>query len=253
MKNLLFFAAVVLATCVQAATSVTLSAEEAERHQLSMTGGIVRKPGSGKGSIVVLNAQEKVKNEAIRGALDLFNRFMHLPIEVKSGAFSGYPSKAKVADLGATFAIFVTENSACGDALLVAPESNWALVNVSALTNDAPTADRLENRVQKEVVRAFGHLCGAANSTSKGTVMGPVGSYTDLDRIILINYPLDAYQRTIDYLRPLKVVPYVETSYKRACMDGWAEPPTNDYQKAIWEQVKNPAKVFEKDLPELKK
>lgn len=31
------------------------------------------------------------------------------------------------------------------------------------------------------------------------------------------------------------IAPYVATTYRQACADGWAPAPTNEYQKAIWD------------------
>ena len=32
--------------------------------------------------------------------------------------------------------------------------------------------------------------------------------------------------------------PAIVSTYLKACEEGWAPTPTNEYQKAIWEQVK---------------
>ena len=32
--------------------------------------------------------------------------------------------------------------------------------------------------------------------------------------------------------------PYRRTTYKRACKEGWAPAPTNDFQRAVWEKIK---------------
>lgn len=217
-----------------AALSLTAVADD---DMLRLTGGNVRKPGSGKGSILVLNTQSRVGNEPIREVIDLFNRYLSLPIEVRSGTFEGRPTQAKLKALGATFAIIVREAKDGEDVLTVAPESKWAVVNTALLADDGADADTLTRRVQKEVVRAFGYLCGSANSTYEGTVMGPVGGKADLDGIKLLNYPLDSYQRTTQNLKALGVEPYVELTYASACQRGWAPAPTNEYQKAIWDKI----------------
>ena len=35
-----------------------------------------------------------------------------------------------------------------------------------------------------------------------------------------------------------RIAPVRRTTYKTACEEGWAPPPTNDYQRAIWEAAK---------------
>jgi hypothetical protein len=42
----------------------------------------------------------------------------------------------------------------------------------------------------------------------------------------------------VTYLKSLGVTPAEMTTYRKACREGWAPAPTNDIQKAIWEQVK---------------
>ena len=34
------------------------------------------------------------------------------------------------------------------------------------------------------------------------------------------------------------ITPVPRTTYRRACYEGWAPAPTNEFQKAIWEKVK---------------
>jgi len=34
------------------------------------------------------------------------------------------------------------------------------------------------------------------------------------------------------------VTPCIRATYRRACHLGWAPPPTNDVQRAIWEKIK---------------
>ena len=33
------------------------------------------------------------------------------------------------------------------------------------------------------------------------------------------------------------MIPYIESTYRKACREGWAPAPTNDVQKAIWEDI----------------
>ena len=38
-------------------------------------------------------------------------------------------------------------------------------------------------------------------------------------------------------MEPLGVRPAIYDTYDRACQEGWAPAPTNDVQKAIWDEV----------------
>lgn len=225
---------------------ITLT-EEQDRAFRARFRDFVRKPGSGRGKILIANAQKRVGRADIEENFASMLTFLKLPVEFRDVTFDGKPSKAAVKAAGADFVIWVTDCGACEESLSLAPDSHWAVVNVAALDDDQPTPERLSDRTRKMVMRAFAFLCGAANSSRGGSVTGPVNSYVDLDRIVYAGYPLDAYQRTMDYLHGAKVDPYIQMSYEAACRQGWAPAPTNDIQKAIWKEVHeiptNPIKI----------
>ena len=41
------------------------------------------------------------------------------------------------------------------------------------------------------------------------------------------------------YLASAGVTPLRKTIYRKACQEGWAPAPTNEYQKAIWDKVRS--------------
>ncbi len=49
--------------------------------------------------------------------------------------------------------------------------------------------------------------------------------------------PIDMANRYTSYLATLGVKPAHERTYRQACKEGWAPPPTNDIQRAIWQKV----------------
>lgn len=215
--------------------------------RLRATGGIVVKPGSGKGVIAVVDAQRLVPEKTVRGALRSVYRSLRLNVEYRKGEQSGRPTEDSVKGIGANAAIFVVDDATSPTTVLLAPEEMWAVVNVHALGKDSPAPEMLAERTGKEITRAFGWLCGAANSNMKGSVMGPMPTFERMDKVLLNDYPFDLYQPTLNYLSAYGVQPRVELTYKRACQAGWAPAPTNDYQKAIWDEVhampKNPMKI----------
>lgn len=137
--------------------------------------------------------------------------------------------------------------------LLVAPEDFWSRVNVLRLTVDKPDVKLLRRRFIKEFWRAFAMALGAANSNYQPCLMRTVSSLDDLDgddTLTPCPEPFDKIQRTgekIGLVHPRRV------SYKRACQEGWAPAPTNDVQKAIWEQVHSLPTEPIKIKPETKK
>ena len=49
--------------------------------------------------------------------------------------------------------------------------------------------------------------------------------------------PVDVIKRFGPYLEGYGVNPEKIVSYRKACEEGWAPQPTNDFQKAVWDDV----------------
>lgn len=41
----------------------------------------------------------------------------------------------------------------------------------------------------------------------------------------------------VNNMKESDVRPYRVAKYSEACQEGWAPPPTNEFQKAIWDKV----------------
>ena len=67
--------------------------------------------------------------------------------------------------------------------------------------------------------------------------MMPVSNVEELDLFEQTEIPIDVLNRFPPFLEALGVVPYEECSYRSACKAGWAPQPTNDIQRAIWNEV----------------
>ena len=52
------------------------------------------------------------------------------------------------------------------------------------------------------------------------------------------NYSLEALSRIMPTARSLGMQPIRKASYRKAVEEGWATDPTNDIQKAIWNEVR---------------
>lgn len=122
--------------------------------------------------------------------------------------------------------------------LVIRPEDHTAIVNVSELKKDAPDAEKLALRVRKEIWRGFGYAMGAANSGFQPCVMRDVKSLADLDEKPIAILSPEPLMRIEPALRQLGLAQLRHATYKRACEEGWAPAPTNDWQKAVYEKVK---------------
>lgn len=123
---------------------------------------------------------------------------------------------------------------------LIALEDHWGVVNVAKIRDTLKTQKAidlyLEGRCVKEVLRVFSILCGGGASQYPGNIF-------NCARIDMLDhtegmYPIDMQKKYHDYLSAIGVTPQVFVSYERACQEGWAPAPTNEFQKAIWDSVR---------------
>ena len=121
--------------------------------------------------------------------------------------------------------------------VLVAPETKWATVNVAALSADNPDKAKLERRVEKELSRAFAALVGHA-AIDPLCVTKTATSLQELDAIQSTDVSSEVMVRIEEGLKANGVKPFRVSNFREACEEGWAPAPTNEYQKAILEEVK---------------
>ena len=212
----------------------------AQRNMMMRTGGFIVRPGTQLGKVVYVNGQKRVPQEVIEKQTSLLAEILRVRIEVVpgDGKFSlGEVSRRKKA-LGANAVIFFADDPSLEDTMLVAPETGWAVVNFAAITKDGPDGVRLAKRAIRETWRSFAHLLGAANSNEPKCVLRPVSSPGDLDDLFAECFCPEPLDKIVAHLKAIGVDPAERKTYKRACEEGWAPAPTNEYQKAIWEQVK---------------
>ncbi len=201
------------------------------------TGGRVANLKSGKGRIVVVNAQKLVDQKKVAEFVGGMSIFHGLRIEAVEGQGATLATAdARKKELGANAVIFVVQD---GDlpSSLVAYDSGWAIVNAGKL-GDAP-AVILGMRLHKAIYRAFALLCGGADTPFADTIMSPADSPEALDALKLPNKPVPMWIGVIqEHMKRLGMEPMKVTTYRKACEEGWAPPPANDVQKAVWDQVR---------------
>ena len=235
----------------------SLPAEEQKKiraeRMMKRFGGMVTKPNSGSGSIAYVNCTKTVSSDFLQEVVSEIAELLSIKICVKDvdakPTLDGM-SKA-VLKSGSEAAIFIVEDVAY-PTLLVAPESEWAIINVTALSKDKPDKEKLKKRIAKQAWRAFGLLCGAADSQTVGCAMKPVSTLEELDGIgqYICPEPLPAI---VSHLKQLGVKPIITSTYRQAVREGWAPAPTNEYQKAIWDKVHAMPTAPIKIKPETKK
>ena len=234
MKKLIAITALV--ACALAANAAKKVSEE---DYIRKEGGLVLEPNTQKGEIAYVNCQSVAKDDWIEESATYFRREAKFKISVSKGAFD-LKSPKIVGDM----TLFVIDDPAMPN-ILVAPENRWAMVNVAPLKSDKEPFFRA--RVLKDLTRGFAMLCGASDSQFPGALTSAITKVEDLDHHTDHRLPVDLFIRFKKYMKPFGVAPGNIETYETACCQGWAPPPTNDVQRAIWDKVhaipKNPMKI----------
>lgn len=210
-----------------------------------LTGGEVERPNSGEGTVVYVNAQKRVPKEWIAANAAYFRDKSRYNVIVEDGTFDLNSPKVH-----GKASIFVVDDPKLPMTLL-ASEEHWVMVNVAKIVCEKPQFFRA--RAGKLLSRGFCFVLGATDSQYMLAATGCMNKAEDLDAVPDYRVPVDLVARFKRYGRAMGLKPFEVATYRQACKDGWAPSPTNDVQKDIWDEVKDPKKRFEKDLPDLKK
>lgn len=206
--------------------------------KIEAAGGLVRKPPQGNYARIV-SAQEKVSLEFIDGIARQFNTGLFMQIQVSSIPASKdiWEMLKRAQELPDTGLVTLVVDDDKLPRILSAMEDGWAILNVRGLDDDLPPKDVYENRLRKEINRAFAQSAGAGLSLNKPCVMEPAFTLQELDAIKFPVISPEAMSKIQDVGTRKNIGRIIIKTYKTACQEGWAPPPTNDVQKAIWDQV----------------
>ena len=226
-------------TVLCAAAMALAASVVAGEGQRTPRGGIVEDPKSGKGALVIVNAQNRLPADDLRQVCkeitDALNR--RLRLEPATADFD--PAEARKA-FGADVALTVVDRPG-RPVSLIALEDRWAAVNLAALPSDGDFAAL----AKREVLRTFAVVSGGYIAQFPDTLM----SARDLKGVAAaeLYVTADVTRRQDVFLDSIGVTAVVSGSYTRACREGWAPVPTNDVQRAIWDEVhaipKKPIKI----------
>ena len=206
---------------------------------LKKTGGFLYIEEKGP-QVMLLDAREKAP-ATIDGVGELYTLGTKLPVQIAKqprGEKCPLEVGREIIAKGDTLLVVVVADK-CDKlpALTVYPEERVGVVNADKLkgdTNGDPSAP--EVRVAKEVWRAMGFIGGVGFSAQDNDVMQPVYSVAEVDgmRNPYIQ-PMNMQKMTYMWKR-FGVDRKHRVPYRKAVQDGWAPAPTNDYQKAVWQE-----------------
>jgi len=204
--------------------------------RMRQTGGFVVIPGAGH--LAVFNAQKQFVKADITNAISRISSFTHGGVSVKfaDAPFSITTAKAEREKHGAGACVFLIDDETFPMSL-VALEENWGFVNVAPLREGNPNEAKLAARFHKEFVRISSVVFGGVKSQYKTSPLQSVSSVRELDKTIGDDYGMDTMIAMSSHLPEIGVVSDQRITYREACRRGIASQPTNDVQRAIWDEV----------------
>ena len=222
--------------------------KERRERRLAESGGLVERKEEGKSALIV-NAQNVVPIECIEEVAASIRGLALVKVETVSSD----PSKSHRPTPEHPAVVSVINDPASDTTILVAPEQNWATVNVNLLLRDNPPKEVVASRIHKEVWRATAMAMGASNSMTQPCLLRQINTLRELDRTKNMVPSPPPINNMIDVADKLGIVRVHRATYRKACEEGWAPAPTNDVQKAIWDKVHALPTEPMKILPETKK
>lgn len=221
---------------------------------LAAKGGLVSKSYSGNFARIV-STQKKVDIDLIKRAAKTMKRGVNFGIEVSEmpRGECALSDVEKAMKLPATGAVLLVVDDDKTPSLLAAPENAWAILNVHNLDSDFPPSEVYEARVVKELNRGLASAFNAGQSMNKPCVMDPVFKPSDLDKLKMLGFGPEVMSKMIDTAKLRGIHSSRTATYLQAVLEGWAPAPTNDVQKAIWNEAHQLPTAPLKIKPEEKK
>ncbi len=136
----------------------------------------------------------------------------------------------------AAIAVFY-EGSADDPIEAVFPMERFTLVNVAPyMTKDKVV---FRHRMNAVLWRAFVFTAGGISTSTYDCVMKNITSAKDVDALTApVACPTFVQGIANAAKKDFGFATCRRGTYEKACQEGWAQPPTNDVQKAIWERVR---------------
>lgn len=213
------------------------------------SGGIVERPQDGK-VFRVCNTVSAIPADQIEKLTRAIRHSAILPIEaVSGGKADGSPfaeADRLLSEKDVAAGMLVVDDPKL-PITVIAPDRRWSILNIAPLKADSPTSEKLFERFTKVYWGAIARTLGAGNSSYPGCVLVPFSNVRELDAIKALRPCPEPFNKMLETGVAYGMKKLSIASYRTACEQGWASAPTNDVQKAIWNEVhsvpKNPMKI----------
>lgn len=207
---------------------------------MKKTGGFIHQKAEGPQTLLV-DARRKptlTLDEVAR----VYRLATHLDAQVRKEARGDAAplafAKRVMSEAKPLMLVMVVEGVPDQPILSIFPEERVGIVNADRLRGgDDPSAPEL--RVSKEVWRAIGFTGGLGFSPAENDVMQPLYSLKELDAN---RYPFIQPMNMARMQKMWKrfgVKKERRIPYRVAVQEGWAAQPTNEYQRAVWDEVRH--------------
>lgn len=206
------------------------------------------------GTFLFVNTQSALEDAAFQKVVKRLAEDFNIDVRLVPGEAPELRAvPTRLAELKAKGAIWIV-NDPMLPIVLAACENGWAFLNVAPILADAPANDKIEGRVTRIANRLFAYIHGACDSTlMPQCVMKNAHGMDGIDALICKDYSPEAFSKVSGFLAGAGYRQARRGTYYDACEEGWAPPPTNDVQKAIWDKVHQmPTKPI-KIVPESKR
>lgn len=212
------------------------------RHKIGTpSGGIIEKAYSGK-VFRILNFQKDYPRDGLAALTKEIRYSTLLPVEcAESGDLAGKNPYAMADELVADGKVGAGALVISDPAMpieVLSPDRRWGILNIAPLKADSPSPEKFKQRFMKVYWGIIARTLGAGNSSFPGCVLVPFTSMAELDGINATRPCPEPFNKMLDTGKAYGIGTITITTYRRACEEGWAPAPTNDVQRAIWEQVK---------------
>ena len=220
-----------------------LSKEESRIRMLTRTGGIITVPGSG--NITIMNKQNNIPDSTVQLFANHLGSMLRSRVLVtKDCEFSICDADDIRRNAKANIAFFLIEDKNLPMSL-VSMEGRWAMINIASISKDVTEPEILKKRTLREIQRTLKALMTSV--VVDGDVAQIITNGKDLDDIKGGIITPQVIVEVLTGLPAWGITPDRTSTYKKACKQGWAPTPTNEYQKAIWDKVhaapKTPMKI----------
>ncbi|MBQ8124375.1 MAG: hypothetical protein IJ173_00665 [Kiritimatiellae bacterium] len=197
--------------------------ERIAMHEMRRNGGWVLKPGTGRGYVAILNRQTNASDEAIQAGIAVIQDQYKVDIKILTEP-----------KFGAVATIELVSNGG-GSTVVWYPDEMRTVVDIDALAKDSPDKSVLDERVKKQIVRAFGISLGGGYVCASKSPLSPMKTLNALDNC---DTYLEMDMRFQQNSEAFGLKPYDRVTYRQAVQEGWAPAPKDKYQKRIWNQVR---------------